>query len=89
MGVKGYWTEVLGLFKYRRHERLSPDDYATVAIDIEILMCKSRTEITEYATTNKPPYPSPDILGKVKEYHAAIVADLVQPIYVFGGPAPA
>jgi hypothetical protein len=38
MGVKGYWTAVLGLFKYRRHERLSPDDYARVAIDVEILI---------------------------------------------------
>ena len=41
MGVTGYWTEVLGLFQYKKHERLSPNKFKAIAIDIDILYNKS------------------------------------------------
>ena len=88
MGVSGYWTEVLGLFKYKMHEELSGDVFPRVAIDIDILFNKSITDITQFATTNIPQYPSPDIPDKVKDYHIKIVQSGVIPFYVFGGPAP-
>ena len=86
MGVSGYWTEVLGLFKYKMHEELWGDVFPRVTIDIDILFNKSITDITQFATTNIPQYPSPDILDKVKDYHIKIVQSGVIPFYVFGGP---
>ena len=88
MGVNGYWTEVLGLFKYKLHEKLSKDKFIKVGINIDILFNKSQTNIIACATTNKPLHASPDILQKVKEYHMKIIKSGVIPAYVFGEPTP-
>lgn len=88
MGPPQFWTEALGLFKHRPHEKISGNQYPKVGFDLDILMNKSRTDITGYATTNDPKYASPDILKRVEEYHRQIINAGVEPIYVYGGPAP-
>eukprot|EP00957_Ditylum_brightwellii_P161957 12330856-Ditylum_brightwellii.AAC.1 len=80
--------DLLRLFGFKCHEKLSDKVCERVAVDIGILMNKSSTGITSFATTNIPPHPSPDTLERVQNIHKEILAAHVKPIYVSSGPAP-
>jgi len=89
MGVKDLWTHALGLFKNKPHELLSKSKGLRIAIDVSVFMNKTNgREVTQLATTNEPPYPSPDVIEWLSRHHPMIVEAGVTPVYVFDGPAP-
>ena len=92
MGIKGLWTDALGLFNASQYETIAviaqkqaEGKRLTLAVDISIWLnkyCMSETD--KIATTCNPPYPAPDLLHKIQEIHREITK-YINLIYVFDG----
>lgn len=67
MGAKDFWTLALGLFRNKEKERLVNYRGTSIIVDISIFShsCDGRAE-TQYAATNVPQYPSPELVASVR-----------------------
>ena len=89
MTIKDWWDNALGTFKADEpFQDLSEFQGKRFAVDISIFLNKFlRSDVDRLVSTSSPPYPCPDLLHLVIDFHSK-VSKVICPIYVFDGVAP-
>ena len=89
MTIKDWWDQALGTFKADKPFRdLSDFEGKKFAVDISIFLNKFlRSDVNKLASTSSPPYPCPDLIQSVMDFHGKI-SKVIHPVYVIDGVAP-
>jgi len=89
MTIKDWWGQALGTFKADEPFRnLSNFQGKRFTVDISIFLNMFlQSDVNKLALMSSPPYPCPDLMQSVMDFHSKI-SKVIHPVYVFDGVAP-